>query len=78
MEDGRPVDKRGKVFHRDDLQIIYLFSQILRFTTNMRALIMEDTFDHFPAIILRDDALEGLVGEGCSREEDGIGNGLGK
>ena len=42
----------------------------------MRALIMEDTFDHFPAIILRDDVLEGLVGEGCSREEDGIGNGL--
>ena len=57
MEDGRPVDKRGKVFHRDDLQIIYLFSQILRFTTNMRGPIAEDIFDHFPAVILHDEIL---------------------
>ena len=51
---------------------------ILRFNTVTRGLIEEDTFEHFPVFVLCDDVLEGLVGKGCSRTEDGIGYGLGE
>ena len=39
---------------------------------------MEDTFKHSLSVILPDDMLEGFVGEGYGRTNDGIGNGLRK
>ena len=35
-------------------------------------------FEHYPSIILCDDILGEIVGKGCSRDEDGVGGGLGK
>ena len=61
MEYGFHIDKRFKVFHRDDLQIIDLFLQMLQFSTKMRGAISEDLFDHSPAFILCDEILEGPV-----------------
>ena len=78
MEDGYPVDKIGKVFYRYDPQIIDLFLQVLRLTTEMMSLFVEDVFEHYPAVILRYEMLEGLVDKGYSGEEDGIGYGLSK
>ena len=39
----------------------------------MRGMFAEDTYEHSLAIILRDEVLKGLVGEGCSNVEDGMG-----
>ena len=39
---------------------------------------MEETFKHSSAVILCDDMLEGIVGEGYIWMEDGIGDGIGK
>ena len=44
----------------------------------MRGYFAEYMFKYYPFIILRDELLEGFVGEGCDRTKDGIGNGLGK
>ena len=78
MKDIRPVDKRGKVFCRDDLMTMYLYVNILRLTNKMRGPIAEYMFENFPYFILRDEMWEGLVGEGSTREEGIVGGGLGK
>ena len=43
----------------------------------MRGSFAEDMFNHSPSVILRDDILEGLVGNGCGRKKGGVGNVLG-
>ena len=55
-----------------------LFLQILRLTTTMRGPFVENMFAHYPAFILCDDMLEGLVGYGCSGAKDVVGGGLSK
>ena len=42
----------------------------------MRGMFAEDTYEHSLAIILRDEVLKGLVGEGCRKVEDDIGGSL--
>ena len=44
----------------------------------MRGSFLEDIFDHSPSIILCDETLEGLIGDGWDRSNDGVGGGLGK
>ena len=68
----------GKVFCIDDPHIIDLFLHILRLVTKIRGLFVEEIFEHYPAVTLHDDMLEGLVGEGCIGSDGGVGYVLGK
>ena len=38
----------------------------------------EKLFEDYPAVILHDDLVDGLVRKGCSGAEDGVGGGLDK
>ena len=62
------IDRRGKVFQRDYLEIINIYFQILCFSTEIRGPTMETTFKEFLVVVLPDDVLEGVVGQGYIRE----------
>ena len=44
----------------------------------MRGYFAEDMFKHSLDSILHDEMLEGFIGEGCSREKDGLRGVLGE
>ena len=70
--------KESRSYDDMNYQIIDLFFQILLTTTDTRGYFSEDTFNHYPAVILCDDVFEGFVGAGCSRTKNCVGDDLGK
>ena len=57
VEDVCSIEKRGKVFCRDDPQIMDLYLNILCLTTNIRSPFAEGMLEHYPDVIRRDEML---------------------